>query len=80
MIPRLPPRDPTVVLKLMVRKRVRPTPCIESLPDKGGQTVGPVEHSNSEPMVRLRVRPAPCIESLPDKGGQMAGPVEHNNG
>ncbi|MCI97623.1 hypothetical protein A2U01_0118924, partial [Trifolium medium] len=27
----------------MVRRRVRPTHCIESLPDKGGQAAGPVE-------------------------------------
>ncbi|MCI90835.1 hypothetical protein A2U01_0112129, partial [Trifolium medium] len=46
MIPRLPPRDdPTVVLESMVRRMVRPSPCIESLPDNGGQAVGPVEHS-----------------------------------
>ncbi|MCI56614.1 hypothetical protein A2U01_0077865 [Trifolium medium] len=30
----------------MVRRRVRPAPCIESLPDNGGQAAGPVEHSN----------------------------------
>ncbi|PNX63903.1 hypothetical protein L195_g061851 [Trifolium pratense] len=27
----------------MVRRRVRPAPCIESLPDKGGQAACPVE-------------------------------------
>ncbi|MCI69544.1 hypothetical protein A2U01_0090807, partial [Trifolium medium] len=34
---------PTVVPESMVRRRVRPTPCIESLPDKGGQAASPVE-------------------------------------
>ncbi|PNX83241.1 hypothetical protein L195_g039281 [Trifolium pratense] len=44
MIPRLSPGDdPTVVSESMVRRRVRLTPCIESLPDKGGQAAGPVE-------------------------------------
>ncbi|MCI63204.1 hypothetical protein A2U01_0084461, partial [Trifolium medium] len=43
MIPWMPPRDPTVVSKLMVRRRVPPTPCIKSLPDKGGQAACPVE-------------------------------------
>ncbi|MCI38850.1 hypothetical protein A2U01_0060079, partial [Trifolium medium] len=36
--PRLPPRDPAVVSESIVR----PTPCIESLPDKDGQATGPV--------------------------------------
>ncbi|MCI94675.1 hypothetical protein A2U01_0115973 [Trifolium medium] len=27
----------------MVRRRVRPAPCVESLPDKGGQAAGTVE-------------------------------------
>ncbi|MCI79775.1 hypothetical protein A2U01_0101046, partial [Trifolium medium] len=27
----------------MVQRRVLPAPCIESLPDKGGQTTCPVE-------------------------------------
>ncbi|MCH99158.1 hypothetical protein A2U01_0020169, partial [Trifolium medium] len=31
----------------MVRRKVRPARCIESVPDKCGQTAGPVEHSNS---------------------------------
>ncbi|MCI39815.1 hypothetical protein A2U01_0061047, partial [Trifolium medium] len=31
------------VSELMVRRRVRPAPCIESLPDKGGQAACPVE-------------------------------------
>ncbi|CAJ2649519.1 unnamed protein product [Trifolium pratense] len=44
MIPRLPPRDdPTVVSEPMVRRRVELAPCIESLPDKGGQAASPVE-------------------------------------
>ncbi|MCI88752.1 hypothetical protein A2U01_0110039, partial [Trifolium medium] len=30
----------------MVRRRVQPAPCIESLPDNGDQAAGPVEHSN----------------------------------
>ncbi|PNX82808.1 hypothetical protein L195_g038843 [Trifolium pratense] len=30
---------------------VRPTPCIESLPDKGGQAAGPVEHINGDLVV-----------------------------
>ncbi|MCI80479.1 hypothetical protein A2U01_0101750, partial [Trifolium medium] len=39
-----PPRDdPTVVSEPMVRRRVRPAACIESLPDKGGQAASPVE-------------------------------------
>ncbi|PNX69994.1 hypothetical protein L195_g057024 [Trifolium pratense] len=41
MIPRLPPRDPTVVSEPIVRQRVRPAPCIESLPNKGGQEACP---------------------------------------
>ncbi|MCI89071.1 hypothetical protein A2U01_0110359, partial [Trifolium medium] len=32
-----------VVSKSMVRRRVRPAPCIESLPDKSGQAACPVE-------------------------------------
>ncbi|MCI50693.1 hypothetical protein A2U01_0071937, partial [Trifolium medium] len=40
--PRLTPGDPAVVSESMVR----PAPCIESLPDKDGQTAGPVEHNN----------------------------------
>ncbi|MCI68867.1 hypothetical protein A2U01_0090128 [Trifolium medium] len=43
MIPRLPRRNPTAVSESMVRPRVRPAPCIESLPNKGGQTACPVE-------------------------------------
>ncbi|PNX61484.1 hypothetical protein L195_g060690 [Trifolium pratense] len=44
MIIQLPPRDPTVVLKLMVRRNVRSTSCIENLLDKGGgQMTCPVE-------------------------------------
>ncbi|MCI28339.1 hypothetical protein A2U01_0049539 [Trifolium medium] len=31
----------------MVRGRVRPTPCIESLPNKGGQAACPVECSGN---------------------------------
>ncbi|GAU50207.1 hypothetical protein TSUD_376600 [Trifolium subterraneum] len=43
MIPWLPPRDdPTVVSEPMVRRRIRPAPCIESLPDKGDQATRPV--------------------------------------
>ncbi|MCI19465.1 hypothetical protein A2U01_0040621, partial [Trifolium medium] len=38
---RLPPRDPTVVSEPMVPRRVRPALCIENLPDKGGEAVGP---------------------------------------
>ncbi|MCI65491.1 hypothetical protein A2U01_0086749, partial [Trifolium medium] len=30
----------------MVRRRIRPAPCIESLSDKDGQTASPVEHSD----------------------------------
>ncbi|MCI91959.1 hypothetical protein A2U01_0113255, partial [Trifolium medium] len=42
--PRLPPRgDPTVVSESMVRRRVELAPCVESLPDKGGQAASPVE-------------------------------------
>ncbi|MCI34119.1 hypothetical protein A2U01_0055337 [Trifolium medium] len=26
----------------MIRRRVRPAPCIKSLPDNGGQAAGPV--------------------------------------
>ncbi|MCI40261.1 hypothetical protein A2U01_0061494, partial [Trifolium medium] len=40
--PAAPSRDPTMVSKPMVR----PTSCIESLPDKGGQAAGPDEHNN----------------------------------
>ncbi|MCI86716.1 hypothetical protein A2U01_0107997, partial [Trifolium medium] len=36
------PHDPTVVSEPMVRRRVRPPPYIESLPDKGGQAACPV--------------------------------------
>ncbi|KAK2372538.1 hypothetical protein QL285_073659 [Trifolium repens] len=44
MISQLPPHgDPTVVSEPMVRRRVRPAPSIESLPDKGGQAACPVE-------------------------------------
>ncbi|MCI44846.1 hypothetical protein A2U01_0066085, partial [Trifolium medium] len=46
--PRLPSRDdPIVVSKPMVRRKVRPTPCIENLPDDGGQTADSVEHSKN---------------------------------
>ncbi|MCI40948.1 hypothetical protein A2U01_0062181 [Trifolium medium] len=41
--PRLPPRDPTVVSEPMVRRMVRPASCIESLPNKGGQTAYLIE-------------------------------------
>ncbi|MCI93276.1 hypothetical protein A2U01_0114574, partial [Trifolium medium] len=44
---RLPHRDPTVVSEPMVRRRVRPDPCIESLLDKGGQAACPVECSGN---------------------------------
>ncbi|MCI64189.1 hypothetical protein A2U01_0085447, partial [Trifolium medium] len=36
----------------MVRQRVRSVPYIESLPDKCGQTAGPVEYSNGGTSVR----------------------------
>ncbi|MCI95415.1 hypothetical protein A2U01_0116713 [Trifolium medium] len=40
----MPPRDdPTVVSEPIV---IDLAPCIESIPDKGGQAAGPVEHSN----------------------------------
>ncbi|MCI27897.1 hypothetical protein A2U01_0049097, partial [Trifolium medium] len=48
MIHRLPPRDPTMVSEPMIRRRVQPTPCIESLPDKGGQTACSVECSGND--------------------------------
>ncbi|MCI36792.1 hypothetical protein A2U01_0058015, partial [Trifolium medium] len=40
---RLPPRDPSVVSESMVRRKIRPAPCIESLSDKGSQAACPVE-------------------------------------
>jgi hypothetical protein len=47
MISQLFPRDPTLISELMVRRRVQPTPYIESPPDKGGDVTCPVEHSNN---------------------------------
>ncbi|MCI95770.1 hypothetical protein A2U01_0117069 [Trifolium medium] len=47
MIPLAAPRDPTVVSESVVRRRVRLTPCIESLPDKCGQAACPVECSGN---------------------------------
>ncbi|PNX73626.1 hypothetical protein L195_g029529 [Trifolium pratense] len=44
MIHRLSPRNvPTMVSESMVRRRVELAPCIESLPDKGGQAASPDE-------------------------------------
>ncbi|MCI49672.1 hypothetical protein A2U01_0070916, partial [Trifolium medium] len=40
--------DPRLLSPMpMVRRRVRPALCFESLPDKSGQTADPVEHINS---------------------------------
>ncbi|MCI55853.1 hypothetical protein A2U01_0077104, partial [Trifolium medium] len=44
--PELPRTPQQVVSETMVRRRVQPAPCIESLPDKGGHAAGPVEHNN----------------------------------
>jgi hypothetical protein len=41
--PRLSLGDPTTVSELMVWRRVQLAPCIESLPNKGGQTMCSVE-------------------------------------
>ncbi|MCI28150.1 hypothetical protein A2U01_0049350 [Trifolium medium] len=46
----------------MVRGRVRPTPCIESLPDKGGQVACPVECSGNSSASLLR---AECVDDPP---------------
>ncbi|MCI53239.1 hypothetical protein A2U01_0074485, partial [Trifolium medium] len=43
MIPRLPPRDPTVVSESMIRRKIRSAPSIESLPDKGGLAASRLE-------------------------------------
>ncbi|MCI57155.1 hypothetical protein A2U01_0078406, partial [Trifolium medium] len=48
MISRLPHRDPTRVSEPMVRRRVRSTPCIKSLPDKGGQAASPIKYSGND--------------------------------
>ncbi|MCI42359.1 hypothetical protein A2U01_0063596, partial [Trifolium medium] len=48
IISRLPPRDPTRVSESVVRRRIRLTPCIKSLPDKGGQTASPVKCSGND--------------------------------
>jgi len=40
------PHDPTMVSRLMVRRRVQPAHCVDSLPENG-QTVCPVECSGN---------------------------------
>ncbi|MCI36811.1 hypothetical protein A2U01_0058034, partial [Trifolium medium] len=56
MIPGCPPLgDPTVVSEPMIQQRIRPAPCIESFPDKGGQAACPVEAVTTAVQVQVYV-------------------------